>query len=192
MASSPVLSPVTSTPAGLLWQSFFASRRSAIGQEKERGSNLRWSPSTVRALPGMCPNRSSGRDLVRSRPGRDLHVVGALRVLGDVETFPLHLDGGAQADDDIDYLVEDRRTDARPHQRGADAPDLRGHLRDEIVVADLAGGVVHDAGAAERRIHQDTGAERADDTADAVDAEYVERVVVAERVPDHGAEEQAD
>ncbi|MBT1511336.1 DUF4240 domain-containing protein [Bradyrhizobium sp. SRL28] len=29
---------------------------------KERGSNLRWSPSTVRALPGMCPNRSCGCD----------------------------------------------------------------------------------------------------------------------------------
>src|SRR4051812_41023721 len=28
--------------------------------QKERGSNLRWSPSTVRALPGMCPNRSCG------------------------------------------------------------------------------------------------------------------------------------
>src|SRR6266478_3635144 len=40
--------------------------------KKERGPNLRWSPSTVRALPGMCPNRSSGRDLVRSRPGREL------------------------------------------------------------------------------------------------------------------------
>ena len=31
-------------------------------RQKERGSNLRWSPSTVEALPGMCPNRSCGRD----------------------------------------------------------------------------------------------------------------------------------
>src|SRR5262249_21614603 len=26
--------------------------------KKERGPSLRWSPSTVGALPGMCPNRS--------------------------------------------------------------------------------------------------------------------------------------
>src|ERR1700688_3142449 len=54
----------------------FASNRAAfVGADqahpqKERGSNLRWSPSTVGALPGMCPNRSSGRDPLRSRPGR--------------------------------------------------------------------------------------------------------------------------
>ena len=40
-------------------------------RQKERGSNLRWSPSTVRALPGMCPNRSCGARLPGgSRPGR--------------------------------------------------------------------------------------------------------------------------
>src|ERR1700732_590463 len=100
----------------------------ARSPQKERGSNLRWSPSTVWALPGMCPNRSSGRDLTRSRPGENSHIVGALRVLGDVETFPLALDVGAQADDDVDHLVEDRRTDARPHQRSTDAPGLGDHL----------------------------------------------------------------
>src|SRR5467141_1071274 len=152
----PVLSPAISTPADLLWQSPFCFAlprafrlrpRPQAPPQKERGSNLRWSPSTVGALPGMCPNRSSGRDLVRSRPRENLHVVGALRVFGDVQAFAFHLDGGAQADDHVDDLVEDRRTDTRPHQRGADAPELRGHLRDEIVVGDLAGGVVHDAGA---------------------------------------------
>src|ERR1700736_5839430 len=54
-------------------------------------------------------------------PGENLHVVSALGVLGDVETFTFHLDAGAQAHDDIDDLVEDRGTDARPDQRGADA-----------------------------------------------------------------------
>ncbi len=49
---------------------FAFGRAAQVPPQKERGSNLRWSPSTVRALPGMCPNRSSGRDLVRSRPGR--------------------------------------------------------------------------------------------------------------------------
>src|SRR5258705_2815670 len=98
-------------------------KRHAAAQ-KERGSNLRWSPSTVRALPGMCPNRSCGRDLGRSRPRENSHVVSALGVLGDVEAFTLYFNGGTQADDDVDDLVEDRRADAGPHQRGADAPGL--------------------------------------------------------------------
>src|SRR5258705_1412544 len=163
--------------------------RASRSLQIERGSNLRWSPSTVGALPGMCPNRSSGRDPVRSRPRENSHVVGAFGVLGDVEALAFYLNRGTQADDDIDDLVEDRRTDARPYQRRADAPGLRDHLRREVVVGDLAGGVIHDARATEGRIHQDAGAERADDAADAVDAEHVERVVVAERVLDHGAEE---
>src|SRR5258706_554871 len=107
-------------------------------------------------------------------------------------TVSYSLNVHAQANDDVDDLVEDRRTDARPHQRGADAPDLGDHLRREVVIRDLAGGVIHDARAAEGRIHQDAGAERADDAADAVDAEHVERVVIAERILHHGAEEQAD
>src|SRR5882762_1863112 len=97
-------------------------------KQKERGSNLRWSPSTVRALPGMCPNRSCGNDPLRDRaPGELSHVVSALGVLGDVEAFTFGLNIGTQADDDVDDLVEDRRADARPHQRGADAPDLGDH-----------------------------------------------------------------
>src|SRR5258707_8599147 len=116
-------------PRGSLWRYiWFAADRVTEKQQKERGSNLRWSPSTVGALPGMCPNRSSERDLVRSRPGENSHVVSALLVLGDVEAFALHLNAGSQADDNVDDLVEDRRADASPHQRGADAPGLRGHL----------------------------------------------------------------
>src|SRR6202451_3627377 len=44
-------------------------------------------------------------------PRENSHIVGALGVLGDVEAFAFGLDTGAQADDDIDDLVEDRRTD---------------------------------------------------------------------------------
>src|SRR3954453_10002763 len=86
---------------------------------KERGPSLRWSPSTVRALPGMCPNRSCGRgpSWKNRAPGEPLHVVGALGVLGDVEAFTFGLHIAAKADDDVDDLVEDRRSDARPQQR---------------------------------------------------------------------------
>ena len=77
--------------------------------KKERGSNLRWSPSTVGALPGMCPNRSSGRDpRGRPRPRENSHIVGALGVLGNIEALTLGFDIGAQADDDVDDLVDDR------------------------------------------------------------------------------------
>src|SRR3569833_2894335 len=91
---------------------------------KERGPSLRWSPSTVRALPGMCPDRSCGCGPWGTAYREDLHVVGALGVLRDVETFTLGFDVDAQTNDHVDHLVEDRRPDARPHQRGADAPEL--------------------------------------------------------------------
>src|SRR5215813_9605412 len=104
-----------SAPAGLLGKFFFCD---TAKRQKERGSNLRWSPSTVWALPGMCPNRSCGRGLGGDRDREEtLHVVGALGVLGDVEAFTLALDIGAEANDHVDDLVEDRRTDARPDQR---------------------------------------------------------------------------
>jgi hypothetical protein len=52
--SKPIISPGVNTPwagAGLP----DLQERTAWKEQKERGSNLRWSPSTVRALPGMCP-----------------------------------------------------------------------------------------------------------------------------------------
>src|SRR5438552_18346903 len=47
----------------------------------------------------------------------NLHVVGALRVLGDVEAFAFGLYIGTQADDDTAALSEDRRAEARRHPR---------------------------------------------------------------------------
>src|ERR1700753_3601812 len=93
------------------------SSTEASPNQKERGSNLRWSPSTVGALPGMCPNRSSGRGGRRPRPREDLHVVGPFAVIGDVEAFALGFHARTKPDDHVDDLVEDRRTDARPQQR---------------------------------------------------------------------------
>src|SRR5215216_5366197 len=174
-----------------VWQTLF---------EKKKGLQLALEPLNGQGIAGYVPEpelwmRPRDNDYVVPwgiAPRENLHVVGALGVLGDVEAFTLGFDVDAQTDDDVDHLVKDRRTDARPHQRGTDAPELRDHLGGEVVFADLARGVVHHAGTAERRIYQDAGAERADDAADAVDAEHVERVVIAEGVLDHGAEEQAD
>src|SRR5215211_871553 len=115
-------------------QAFARKRYGTASRTKERGSNLRWSPSTVRALPGMCPKPELWARSREIAPRESLHVVCALGVLGDVEAFALDFNGGAQADEHIDDLVEDRRADAGPHQRGANAPGLRGHLRHKIVV----------------------------------------------------------
>src|SRR6201999_3313186 len=91
-------------------------------------------------------------------PRENSHVVGAFGVVGEVEALTLTFDIDAQADDDIDDLVENRRADARPHQRGADAPDLGDHLRAELVVGNLAGGVVHDPPPTAPGVDQDAGA----------------------------------
>src|SRR5258708_33626032 len=159
---------------------------------KRKGLQLALEPLNGQGIAGYVPEPELWVRPLGIAPRENLHVVSALRVLGDVEAFTLGLDVDAQADDDIDDLVEDRRTDARPHQRGADAPGLRDHLGSEVVVRDLADGVVHDARAAEGRIHQDAGAERADDAADAVAAEHVGRLVLAERILHHGAEREAN
>src|SRR3569833_1891276 len=55
-------------------------------------------------------------------------VVGALAVIGDVETLALLLHGGTQPDDHVDDLVEDRRTDARPDQGRQQRLALGQHL----------------------------------------------------------------
>jgi hypothetical protein len=43
-------------------------------------------------------------------------ILGALAVLGDVEAFALLVGGDAQADDQVDDLVEDRRADGAEHE----------------------------------------------------------------------------
>src|SRR3954454_22458317 len=166
-----------------------------LRQSKRKGLQLALEPLNGRDIAGYVPQTVVvARPPKRPRPGGELHVVGALGVLGDVEAFTLALDIGAEANDHIDDLVEDRRTDTRPHQRGADAPDLGDHLRREVVIGNLRRdrGVVDDARTTQRRIDEDAGAEGADNAADAVHAEYIEGVVVAERVLHDGAEEQAD
>jgi hypothetical protein len=57
---------------------------------------------------------------------------------------------------------------------------------------DLAGHVVECRHRRAPERNQDAGADRADDAAHAVDAEHIERVVIAERVLHGRAEEVAD
>src|SRR5262245_22214832 len=90
-----------------------------------------------------------------------LHRVGALAVVGEVETFALLLDRDSQTDQDVHHLVDDEGADAAPDQRQQHALDLGQHLGRELVIGDLADLVVHDAGAAERGVHQNAGEDRA-------------------------------
>src|SRR3954451_8743870 len=119
-----------------------------LRQSKRKGLQLALEHLNGRDIAGYVPQTVVvATPPKRTRPGGALHVVGALGVLGDVEAFTLALDIRAAANDHIDDLVDDRRTDTRPHQRGADAPDLGDHLRREVVIGNLRRdrGVVDDA-----------------------------------------------
>ncbi|ENN84882.1 hypothetical protein RHSP_42204 [Rhizobium freirei PRF 81] len=118
------------------------------------------------AMPGTLPrHRKLGSGI----------VVGGFAVRGEVEAFALGFRSDTQADDDIDDLVEDRRADAAPQDGGDDGGQLHRDLAahgDAIGVAD----------AAERGAGEDAGCDGSEDTADAVYAEDVGRIVIAELV----------
>ena len=97
-----------------------------------------------------------------------------------VEAFALDVFRHPQPDGQVDQLVGDERDHARPDDRGADAPELRDHLRAHVEVTDLVRHIVVDAGATDRGIGEYPSEDRAEYAADAVHAEHVERVVVAE------------
>ena len=63
---------------------------------------------------------------------------------------------------------------------------MRLELRAHRVLGDGVGHVVVDAGAAERRGAEHGRQQCADDSADAVDAEHVERIVVADEFQEEG------
>ena len=111
---------------------------------------------------------------------------------GDVQAFALFFFGYAQPDRQVHQLVGDERHHAGPDHRQSDRLGLRDHLGHHVVVGDLVGRIVEPAGSAERRGGQEAGADGADDAADAVHTEHVEGVVVAQRILDRRAEEQAD
>src|SRR5712691_8348504 len=90
-----------------------------------------------------------------------------LAVQADVETFPLLVLGDAQADHHVDHLEEDV---------AADTADQQGS--DHAVKLGQETGV----GTADFLDVEHAGEERADDPADAVHTERVQRIVVAEHL----------
>src|SRR5215471_13771464 len=69
----------------------------ALQREKVRGPSSRWDPPTVRAGPGLRPNRISS--------------MNGLPVQREIETLALHLVAHAQPDEDVDDLEDDQRHD---------------------------------------------------------------------------------
>ena len=110
------------------------------------------------------------------RPVRILVVVSALAVACEVQTFSFLI----SADPDADKLVCDIVADEGDNSGPADGYDygnqLSGELGDDGVIAFL------EAGSAKLRSAEDTGKERADDTADTVNSEYIEGIINLEEL----------
>ena len=122
----------------------------------------------------------------RTRPaGLALQDVAALVVLGEVQTLGLFLFADAQPDDDIDHLEDDEA-----HDRGVD----QGHQDALALDHDLAGDghALGQAGTAQALGGEDAGQHGADDTADAMHAEDVQGVVIAEHALELGRGDEAD
>src|SRR3569623_2534577 len=120
--------------ASICWRS--ERGKSGVTWRKRRHQNER--------VPGLATEASqrTGRCRVSAPTAsrwRCLHVVGALAVIGEVETFALALAGRTQTDGEVDHLVEDERSDAGPDQRGQHGLTLSHELSRHVVVGDLAG-----------------------------------------------------
>jgi hypothetical protein len=76
--------------------------------KKRKGPQLALEPLNGRGIAGYLPKPELWARPRAVAPRERSHVVGALAVIGDVEAFAFRLDGGTQADDHIDHLVEDR------------------------------------------------------------------------------------
>jgi hypothetical protein len=90
-------------------------RRGVAIRNKKKGLQLALEPLNGRGIAGYVPKPELWTRPWWTASRENSHIVSALRVLGDVEALTFGLDVDAQADDDIDDLVEDRGTDARPH-----------------------------------------------------------------------------
>src|SRR4029077_15532368 len=90
----------------------------------------------------------------------------------EIETFPFHFVGDAQADDRIEHFEKDQRDDGIVDDYDRDAFDLIDHLGS--IALDQAGG------AAVFTDGEHAGEQRADDTADTMHTEAVERIILVE------------
>jgi hypothetical protein len=77
-------------------------------QTKRKGLQLALEPLNGRGIAGYVPKPELWTRPWWTASRENSHIVSALRVLGDVEALTFGLDVDAQADDDIDDLVEDR------------------------------------------------------------------------------------
>ena len=104
-------------------------------------------------------------------------------MLADVEAFALLLFGDAQADDEVDDLVRDERDDRRPDDRDRRPPwpgsGTAPRCRDSRVVP-VTQSCTEPGPPRIGRV-EDAGQQRAEDAADGVHAEHVERVVGLEQ-----------
>src|SRR5579872_402195 len=110
-------------------------------------------------------------------------LLNDLAVQCEIETVALHLFADAQADDDVDDLQDDEGDHAVVDNHGYDAEDLVDDLSRIAFDQTSVTAVLIDG--------EHAGQDRADDAADAVDAEAIQRVVVAEGVLEGGGAEIA-
>lgn len=93
-------------------------------------------------------------------------------MLGGVQAFALFFFRHAQADGDVHQLVADEGHHARPDQGRQHGLGLDPHLRTDGGIDDGVVDVVDDAGAAHAPGVEHPGKQRAQNAADAVDAEH--------------------
>src|SRR5579872_1404485 len=132
------------------------------------------------ALENIGALKKTGALLPRA-PDLARTLLDDLAVQSEVEAVALDLFADAQADDRVDDLQDDEGDDRVIGDDGHDAD----HLVDE-----LAGIAFEQAGrAAILADREDAGQQRADYAADRMDAEAVQRVVIAESVLQDGRAE---
>src|SRR5262249_5840383 len=106
-------------------------------------------------------------------------LLDGFAVQREVEAFAFDLFADPQTDEEVHDLEQDQRNDGVIDEHGDDADALVDELLD--VAIERAGG------SAVLLDREDAGEQRADDAADRVHAERVERVIVAEHVLEAGA-----
>src|SRR6185437_5602125 len=138
------------------------------------------SATAIKAGAGGAKSHARGRTL--SSPHR-------LAMLADVEAFALVVAANPEIDDRRSELERDPGAERAPGERHRDADDLHRELPDIALPqpgnAGMGGAGDHRGGGEHPR------QQRAEDAADAVDAEHVERIVIAETLLERGRGEIA-